>query len=69
MFYCGIDVAKQKHAVAVLDEHGQVQKPVFAAENTHEGMEFLLAQLQPFGEEVWIGLDLSGGNTPLKNSI
>ena len=23
MFYCGIDVAKRKHAVVVLDEHGQ----------------------------------------------
>lgn len=25
MFYCGIDVAKRKHAVVVLDDHGQIQ--------------------------------------------
>jgi transposase len=60
MFYCGIDVAKQKHAVAVLDEHGQAQRAVFAAENTHQGMEFLLAQLKPFGGEVCIGLEATG---------
>ena len=29
MFYCGIDVAKRKHAVAILDEKGLVVKPVF----------------------------------------
>ena len=29
MYYCGIDVAKRKHAVALLDEHGQpVQRPL-----------------------------------------
>ena len=35
MFYCGIDVAKRKHAVVVLDDRGHVQKPVFETENTH----------------------------------
>jgi len=32
MYYCGIDVAKRKHAVAVLDEHGHPQVAVFATE-------------------------------------
>jgi hypothetical protein len=33
MFYCGIDVAKRKHAVAMIDEGGKLQKPVFEIEN------------------------------------
>jgi transposase len=60
MFYCGIDVAKHKHAVALLDEHGQAQKPVFATENTHAGMDYLLGELKPFGESICIGLEATG---------
>jgi transposase len=60
MYYCGIDVAKHKHAVALLDERGAVQKPVFITENTHEGMEYLLDALKPFGEEVCVGLEATG---------
>ena len=31
MYYCGIDVAKRKHAIALLDEKGQgVQQEVIA---------------------------------------
>jgi transposase len=60
MFYCGIDVAKMKHAVAVLDEHGQPQIPVFTTENTHAGMDYLLNALKPFGENICIGLEATG---------
>src|SRR5574338_95735 len=48
-YYCGIDVAKRKHAVAILDERGQAHKPVFQTENTHAGMELLLGVLQDLG--------------------
>lgn len=60
MFYCGIDVAKHKHAVALLDEHGIVQKSVFMTENTHEGMTQLLEALKPFGQDVSVGLEATG---------
>jgi len=60
MFYCGIDVAKHKHAVVVLDEHGQVHKPAFTAENTHAGMEVLLEVLKPFAKDVCVGLEATG---------
>lgn len=60
MFYCGIDVAKHKHAVVVLDEHGQVHKPSFTTENTHAGMEHLLETLKPFADTVCIGLEATG---------
>jgi len=60
MFYCGIDVAKHKHAVVVLDEKGQVHKPSFSTENTHAGMEHLLEILKPFADQVCIGLEATG---------
>lgn len=59
MYYCGIDVAKHKHAVAVLDEHGRAHKAVFSTENTRQGMETLLSELKPL-EEVCIGLEATG---------
>ena len=60
MFYCGIDVAKHKHAVAVLDERGKIHKPSFSAENTHAGMEQLLDALKPLVDQVCIGLEATG---------
>ncbi|MCC6569569.1 MAG: IS110 family transposase [Anaerolineales bacterium] len=60
MFYCGIDVAKHKHAVVVLDEQGKVHKPAFTTENTHAGMQTLLEALHPLGKEVCIGLEATG---------
>ena len=59
MFYCGIDIAKRKHAVALLDEHGHSHKAVFTIENNQSGMETLLAELKPLGE-VRIGLEATG---------
>ena len=60
MFYCGIDVAKRKHAVVVLDEKGQLRKPVFTAENTRPGLDGLAAELAGLGGEVSIGLESTG---------
>jgi len=60
MLYCGIDVAKRKHAVVILDERGQIHKPVFETENTHAGMDLLLDVLQKLGEPVSIGLEATG---------
>lgn len=60
MFYCGIDVAKHKHAVVILDDDGQVHKAVFETENTRSGMDRLLAELNPWGQDVCIGLEATG---------
>lgn len=60
MFYCGIDVAKHKHAVVVLDDHGQTHRPVFTIENTREGLDFLVEALQRLGDEVMVGLEATG---------
>jgi transposase len=60
MFYCGIDVAKRKHAVVVLEDHGQTHRPVFTIENTRDGLEFLLEALGQLGDEVMVGLEATG---------
>jgi transposase len=60
MFYCGIDVAKQKHAVVVLNDHGQTHQPVFTIQNTREGLEFLAEALRQVGDDVMVGLEATG---------
>ena len=60
MFYCGIDIAKRKHAVAILDEKGQAQKPVFEVENIQAGLGFLVETLKSLGGEVQVGLEATG---------
>jgi len=60
MYYCGIDVAKRKHAVAILNERGQPHKPVFQTENTHAGMDYLVEQLGRLEGSVSIGLEATG---------
>jgi transposase len=60
MYSCGIDVAKRKHAVAILDERGQVCRPVFETENTHAGLEYLAEQLGRLDGCVSVGLEATG---------
>ena len=46
MFYCGIDVAKLKHVVSLMDEKGQVTRTGFTITNTRSGFDQLLETLQ-----------------------
>src|SRR5512136_1909167 len=60
MYYCGIDVAKRKHAIALIDDHGQpVQRP-FTIENTRAGFDHLLQALAQLQGPVLIGLEATG---------
>jgi transposase len=60
MYYCGIDVAKRKHAISLMDEHGQpVQRP-FTIENTRAGFDHLLQALAQLQGPVLIGLEATG---------
>ena len=45
MYYCGIDVAKRKHAIALLDEKGQLVQRPFTIENTRAGFDQLSRKL------------------------
>lgn len=60
MYYCGIDIAKHKHAVALMDEKGQVTRTAFTITNTRSGFDQLLATLQGLQETVSVGLEATG---------
>ena len=56
-YYCGIDIAKHKHAVLLLDEHGQKTQPVFAVPNTRGGLDQLEQELAKLDGTVMVGLE------------
>ncbi len=60
MYYCGIDVAKRKHAIALLDEHGQLAQRPCTIDNTRAGFEQLLHALAQLPGPVLIGLEATG---------
>jgi len=60
MYYCGIDVAKRKHAIALLDEHGRPVQHAFTIENTRAGFDQLLQALAALNGPVLIGLEATG---------
>jgi transposase len=60
MLYCGIDVAKHKHAVALLDEQGQKIQPVFAVENSRDGLDRLGETLALLDGPILVGLEATG---------
>ena len=60
MYYYGIDVAKRKHAIALLDENGQPVQRAFTIENTRAGFDQLLQALAALNGPVLIGLEATG---------
>jgi len=60
MMYCGIDVAKLKHAVSLMDDKGQTLKAAFTITNTRSGFDQLLAELHNLTGEVTVGLEATG---------
>jgi transposase len=60
MYYCGIDVAKRKHAIALSDQHGQAVQRSFTIENTRAGFDQLLQVLGGLNGPVVIGLEATG---------
>ena len=59
MLFCGIDIAKRQHAVALLDEKGQLVQPVFSIANDRAGFDLLLQSL-PAADGVTIALEATG---------
>ena len=60
MLFCGIDVAKHKHAVVLIDEEGQVRQPAVGIENTRKGFDQLRLLLQRQSGAVQVGLEATG---------
>jgi transposase len=59
-YYCGIDVAKRKHAVALLDEKGHLMQRPVMIDNTRAGFDQLLQALAALPGPVLIGLEATG---------
>jgi transposase len=60
MFFCGIDVAKHKHAVLVVDDTGQIVQAAFSIDNSRAGFEQLAAALTALPDPVTVGLEATG---------
>lgn len=60
MGICGIDIAKLKHAVLVLDEQGQIIVPAFTITNNRSGFEQLHQRLAALPGPITIGLEATG---------
>jgi transposase len=60
MYYCGIDIAKHKHAVLLMDEQGKTMKPVLTIMNNRSGFDQLLNALQALEGPVTVGLEATG---------
>jgi transposase len=60
MLFCGIDVAKHKHAVLVLDDSGQIVESAFSIDNSRAGFEQLAAALTALPDPVTVGLEATG---------
>ena len=60
MFLCGIDAAKHKHAVLVVNERGQVVQPAFPIENSRAGFDPLATVLTALSEPVTVSLEATG---------
>ncbi len=59
MFYCGIDIAKRQHVVALLDENGQRMQSIFSISNDRAGFDHLIQSL-PAMDAVMIALEATG---------
>ena len=60
MYYCGIDIAKTGHVVALIDESGAVIKQGLVISNDQKGFETLDQFLLPYKQELQIGLEATG---------
>lgn len=60
MYYCGIDIAKNGHVVALIDESGTVVKQGLSIKNDQKGFETLNQLLLPYKQELQIGLEATG---------
>jgi transposase len=60
MYYCGIDIAKRKHAIARANDQGQLTQRPFTIENTRAGFDQLLQVLAALDGPVLIGLEATG---------
>jgi transposase len=60
MYYCGIDIAKKRHVVSIIDEKGAILKRGVGISNDRSGFEEMASLLSPYRGQVEIGLEATG---------
>lgn len=60
MYYCGIDIAKRKHDVVIINETGDVHGKPLTIPNTQGGYDQLQESLSRLEEPVLIGMESTG---------
>ena len=63
MIYVGIDVAKDKHELAIVGPDGEVLLPRFTFQNNRDGFEDMIKQIQSYSSgltKVKVGLEATG---------
>lgn len=60
MYYCGIDVAKRKHDVVIIDEVGEIQGKPLQIANSQSGFDELQKRLELLEGVISIGLEATG---------
>ncbi|WP_125074726.1 IS110 family transposase [Streptococcus canis] len=77
MLYVGIDIAKNKHEVACINENGEAVISNFRFDNSYQGFNQLkqkLEQLSPIAQDVKIALESTGhlvksGSSHLRHAL
>lgn len=60
MFYLGIDIGKNTHVASLLDSKKKVVFKAFSFSNSIDGAESLICKLEPFKNEIEIGMEATG---------
>lgn len=60
MFYLGIDVGKNTHVASMMDDNAKIIFKAFSFSNTLDAAESLLQKIQPYKDNLEIGMEATG---------
>lgn len=60
MFYLGIDIGKNTHVASLVDDRKKVVFKAFSFSNSIDGAESLILKLEPFKNELEVGMEATG---------
>ena len=60
MFYLGIDIGKNTHVASLIDSRKKVLFKAFSFSNSIDGAESLICKLEPFKNQIEIGMEATG---------
>ena len=60
MFYLDIDIGKNTHVASLIDSRKKVLFKAFSFSNSIDGAECLICKLEPFKNQLEIGMEATG---------